>query len=71
MPEVGDEIATMAVHPGTQERLSVFSHYAMMTSCRIAGGPKRHQNLNPQQNDISEMLEGDLQLRSVSSQNSD
>ena len=69
-PEVGDDISIMAVQPGKQERLSVSSHYAV-TSCRIAGGPKRHWNLNPQQYDVAEMLEGDLQLRSVSSQGSD
>ena len=59
----------MAVHPGEQERLSVSSHYAV-TSCGIAGGPKRHWNLNPQQYDVAE-TEGDLQLRSVSTQGSD
>ena len=41
MPNVGDEVATMAVHPGTQERFFVFSNYAV-PFCSIADGPKRH-----------------------------
>ena len=41
MPEVGDEIAIMTVHPGKQERLFVFSHYTV-TFCRIVDGPERH-----------------------------
>ena len=40
IPKVGDEIAITAVHPGKQERLFVFSHYAV-TFCRIADGPLR------------------------------
>ena len=40
-PYVEDEASIMAVHTGIQERLSAFSHFAA-TSCRIAGGPKRH-----------------------------
>ena len=70
MPEAGDEIAIMALYPGKQERLFVFSHYAV-SFCRIADGSKRHQNLNLQQYDVAEMLEEDLQLRSVSSRGSD
>ena len=69
-PEVGEGTEIMAVHPGTQERLFVPSRYAV-TSCRFTGGPKRHWNLNLQQYDVAEMLKGDLQLRSVSSQGSD
>ena len=41
MPEAGDEIAIMAVHPGKKERLFVFFHYAV-TFCRTVDGPKRH-----------------------------
>ena len=41
MPEAGDEIAIMAVHPWKQERLFVFYHNAV-TFCRIADGSKRH-----------------------------
>ena len=40
-PSVENEAPIMAVHPGTQERLSVLSHFAE-TSCKIADGPKRH-----------------------------
>ena len=34
--------------------LSLFA----VTFCRIAGGPKRHWNSHPQQDDVAEMLEG-------------
>ena len=70
MPEAGDDTSFMAVHSGTQEWLSAFSHYAA-TSCRIAGGPKRHLNSNLQQDNVAEILEGDLQSQSVFSQGFD
>ena len=66
--KVGDEITTtLAIHPGKQKRLFGFAHCAVIF-CRIACDPKRHQNPYLQRHDVVEMIEGDLQPGSVSSQ---